>query len=184
VVDGQAEVALDGPDGPLLGLDAGEHPEVVRGVAEVGAGREGLLAPAAPPCGGREHRDLCRDADEVALAFGLREVPDRAKVQLGTQRGQARPEARHGGEVTGGEGGQRRGHRIGNGLSGPDGGPEAGQLGDVRQVPAQQEVPDLLDRAGAGQVDGAELPVVVEALLAADVAEARGGDDDAGQSGR
>ena len=53
------------------------------------------------------------------------------------------------------------------------------QLGVVGQLALDEQVPDLLERAAAGQLDGVVAAVVEEALLAAHVADRGLGDGDA-----
>lgn len=47
-----------------------------------------------------------------------------------------------------------------------------------------EEMPDVLEAAGPREVDGRVLPVVVEALLTADVTDPGVGDDDTGEPSR
>jgi hypothetical protein len=152
------------------GLLAGDHPEVVRRIAEVGPRRDRVESLAPTVCGGGQDRDLCGHPDGVALTLLGCEVPDRLELQ--------RP-AKHG------QGGAKPGHRTGRGWR--DGGQSSegvhdlfrerlgfhdrrakgGELVGVGEAAAQEKVPDLLDRAGARHVDGIVLAVVVEPLLPA-----------------
>ena len=59
---------------------------------------------------------------------------------------------------------------------------KARALVGVGQVALEQQEPHVLERPLLGQVDGRVLAVVVEALLAADVADLGVGDDDALQA--
>src|SRR5690606_14824409 len=62
---------------------------------------------------------------------------------------------------------------------GGHGGLEFGELLVGGEFAADHEVPDLLEGAVLGEVDGVVLAVVVEALFASDVADLGVGDDDA-----
>ena len=56
-------------------------------------------------------------------------------------------------------------------------------LGRAGQAPLEEQVPDVLERQLVGQLHRVVLAVVVEALLAADVADLRLGHDDALEPG-
>ena len=64
----------------------------------------------------------------------------------------------------------------------PDLGGERRELVVVGQVAVEEQVPGLLEADALGQLDGGVLPVVEEALVAADVAELGVGDDDLGEA--
>ena len=185
VVGGEHEVGVDRPG--LVGRRdlAGEHAQVVGGVAE----RRGRARSAASPWPRRwraatrvgtsatRARASSRRAASSMSSMGRRPraPPVRASPVASCDSG------RRAGGGDGGEGGE---HRRGQGPAGGGGGVEGLPLGGVGEVAEQEEVPHVLEAAGLGQLDGGVLAVVEEALGAADVADRGVGHDEALEPGR
>ena len=167
-----------------VGLLAGQHVEVVGGEAEI-VPRLDRLVPcraaggrrpgsSAPPRTGRApgrtaRRRRCRGSGASRARRRARDTAVRSTSSGAPTRASAGSSVREPGRQRAppadlvAEG--RRGRRVG-------------------QLAPEQEVPDVLERARLGQVDGGVLPVVEEALLAAHVADGRLGHDDALEPGR
>ncbi len=183
VVDGQDHVLLQRPSLCCARHGAREHVKVVGRHAQVVPRRHRLLARAEPigrRQNGRHHR-----AQPEGLVMELRgcNVVRRLPFELGAEHGdrgpqhiEGLPQARKLGEQVA----QARRH----GATPPHLIGEGSRCGQPRQLAAEQEVPDVFERALPGQVDSRVLPVVEEALLTADVADRRLGHDHAFQSGR
>ena len=171
-----------------VGLRAGEHPEVVGGVAEVGSGADGLdgrgRAGAAPPrsVGTTAHQRAGRRRGAV----GRVEVEHRPQAEGAGGQGAGRcaswargaaPEAAMAGRAASTAGGQRAagGAVVGEGRP-------LGGVGERRRGAGGATRPRSV--RVAGQLDGGVLAVVEEALGAPDVADGGVGHDHALQAGR
>jgi hypothetical protein len=182
VVQAEDEVLLDGPGVRGVGLGAGEHAQVVARQRKVGARRHRIEPVAEAVDGGDQRRD------GGAQREGL--VP--ALVGVHVEEG-CEPE---GGGVVGQAGAEGRGHRVAvpsDPRQGPQDcrrqGAEGRQLlgevpptGLLREVTVEQQVPHVLEGPVSGEVRRRVLAVVVEALVATDVAEVGLGDDEALQA--
>ncbi len=183
VVDGEDHVLLNGPGVQWARLLARQHEEVVGGEAQVAPRLDRLVPGAQPVRRGQDRRHHRAQADGLVVQLVGVDVVGGAPTQLraedghrGAQDVERRSPTRQRRQQRGeprrhdtppphlvGKGG--RGHRVG-------------------QLAPEEEMPDVLERALLGQVDGRVLPVVEEALLAAHVADGRLRHHHALQAGR
>ena len=128
---------------------------------------------------GGDRRDDGGDPQRLGGAVVGPEVDQRSQTEVvGCDRqGGADPSER--GPGRSGEGLEDGLERGGEGAGAPDDAPEGGELAGVGQVADGDEVPDLLEAAGAGEDGGVVAAVVVSALGAEHVADRGVGDGDA-----
>ena len=152
-------------------------------MAEVGVVLQRVEAEADAMQGGDDRRDDGGDTERLAGALVGVDVDERSQAELVGGDRQRRPYSS-----------QRRAGRRGQGPEhGDDGcrqdsvagnlGAEGRQLGVVREVADGDEMPHLLERAGAGELGGVDAAVVEEAGLAVDVTDRGVGDGDAVEAG-
>ena len=167
-----------------LGHLAGDHVEVVGRVAQVGVGVDGLLAVVQAVEGGQRGRHDGTDLHGVVAQLLGGDVERRLEVEGRADERDDRAQAVEGQEALGrlGDGRELSGDRRRQHPVGHDLGLEGLPLGRRGQLALEHQVPDVLQRPLLGQVRGRVLAVVVEALLAPDVAHRRLGHDHPGQA--
>ena len=128
---------------------------------------------------GRDRRDDGGDPERLGGALVGVEVDQRSQSEVvgGDGQGGADPSERR--PRCSGEGFEDRAERGGKGAGAPDDAPEGGELIGVGEMADGDEVPDLLEAAGAGEDGGVVAAVVVAALGAEHVADRGVGDGDA-----
>jgi hypothetical protein len=173
VVDGGHLVLLDGPGQVGIGDLAGEHVEVVGAVGQVGVRVDGVEALVEPV----ERHDQRGDHGAHLHGVGpqLVGLDVEAGLEVLGERHQRHRRAqgveRREGVAARGDGRQQGPHRLGDLAEGTDLGEEGVALGRRGQLALEEQVPDVLQRALLAEVDGAVLPVVVEALHPPHVAD-------------
>ncbi len=173
MVGGRDEVLLDGPGVVRVGHLAGEHVQVVGGVGQVGVGVDRLEALVEAVQGHDQGRHDRAGLHGVGPQLLLADVEPRLEVEGVREQRVGGAEGVEGDEVLagGGDGGQQVLHRRRDVAQRPDLLGEGLPLGRAGKVALVEEVPDVLQRHLLGQLDGVVLAVVVEALLAPDVAD-------------
>ena len=172
VVDGEHQVLLDGPNLISRGLAPEEHPQVVGRVAEVVTGWDGLLPLLEAERGGEQGGNDCAEPHRLGPKLLVVDVVGGAPAELGTEdrdRGaqdvERRPRGRQVGEHPGQSSGDLPlGRHLLSELAGGH---------PIGQRPVEEELPDVLERSGRGQLGGGVLAVVEEPFLPADVAHRR-----------
>ena len=185
MVDRGDEVALECRDVGRGRLLTSQHPQVVRRVTQVVTRRDRVEALTQPVDGGEKARDDRGDSQDVGPPGGLVAVPQRRQPEGGSGGRERRPENGEGIRPVRRRGRDRTedGHQ---GVGQPAARDEFGREGRgsvrVGQFAVDQQGPHLLEAAVSSQLGRVVLPVVVEALAPADIADRGLGDRDPGQA--
>ena len=179
VVDREHQVLLDGAHRDRIGSFAGRLVEVGGGVAQRRVGLDDRQPPAAAVQRRQHRRHDRRQLQRLGAAGVVVEIDQRPQPE------HRRPERQHRAQL--GErlpADRRRGVDDRDEFGGDEalGGDRAGELVGLvgrRQASLVEQEPHLLERVRPGERGRVEPAVVVEALVAADVADRRVGDGDA-----